>query len=277
MAAEFDIATLAPFAAAMLAAGIGAGLIAGLFGVGGGTIAVPALYFALPLVGGLTEATMHVAVATSLANIIPTGYASARAHWRRGAVDLALVRRWAPSIVFGVLAGAALAAVTPGRWLTLLFGCVALLVAANLAFRTDHVRLAPALPRAPWLDLLGGGIGCVSAMVGIGGGSLVAPTLAFCGVAMTRAVGVAAAVGLVIAIPGVIGFIVTGWDAPGRPPLSVGYVNLIGLAAVAPLSTLVAPLGARLAHSLPPRTLRAAFALFLAFIALKMIWDGASG
>lgn len=267
----------APQLGAILLAAFCAGLIAGLFGVGGGTVVVPALFFALPLFGATAATAMHVAVATSLANIIPTGFTSARAHWRRGAVDIALIRRWAPAIVIGVLIGTALAAWAEGRWLTLLFGVVVLLVAANLMLRKDGVQLSPTLPRAPWLDGIGGLIGALSAMVGIGGGSLVVPTLTFCGVDIRRAVGTAAAIGLVIAIPGVIGFVIGGWGVEGRPPLSIGYVNPVALAIVAPVSALVAPLGARLAHRLPPSFLRAAFGVFLLFIGARMIFDGVTG
>ena len=277
MAALPAFTELLPFIVAMLAAGCAAGLIAGLFGVGGGTVVVPVLFFVLPLVGAPLETAMHVAVATSLANIIPTGFTSARARWRRAAVALPLVKRWGPSIVIGVLFGAALAAYVEGRWLTLLFGVIIMLVAVNLMARTDEVRLAPSLPKAPWLDGLGATIGGLSAMVGIGGGSLTVPTLTFCGVDIRRAVGTASAIGLIIAIPGVIGFIIGGWSAPDRPPLSFGYVNLIALAAIAPLSTLCAPLGARLAHHLSPRVLRAAFGAYLLFIGARMIWEGVLG
>ena len=268
---------LAPQLGAILLAALCAGLIAGLFGVGGGAVIVPALFLALPHFGATAETAMHVAVATSLANIIPTGFASARAHARRGGVDGALIRRWAPAIVIGVLIGTALAAHAEGRWLTLLFGMVMLVVAAHMALRRDAVQPAPHLPRAPWLDGIGALIGAVSAMAGVGGGALAAPTLTFCGVPIRRAIGTAAAIGLVIAIPGVVGFAIGGWGVAGRPPFSIGYVNIMALAIVAPASALMAPLGVRLAHHLPPRLLRGAFGAFLLLISASMMMSGVRG
>ena len=264
---------LALLALLVLVTGGVAGVLAGLLGVGGGIVIVPVLYWVLDGLDFPEATAMTVAVATSLATIIPTSIASARAHRAKGNLDAALFRRWAPPMVAGALAGGLLSFVLDGRDLTLVFGVVALLVAVNMAIPRTLV-LGQALPASRAAQgAMAGGIGLFSALMGIGGGTLTVPTLSMFAVPTHRAVGTAAAFGLVIAVPGVLGFVLSGLGAPLRPPWSLGYVNLPAAALIVPMTVLAAPWGARLAHALPAARLKLAFALFLGITALRMLWS----
>lgn len=263
---------LAGLVAALLAAGLGAGLLAGLLGVGGGIVIVPALFHAFALLDIDEAVRMHLAVGTSLATIVPTSIVSARAHWRRGSVDLAALRLLAPSVFLGALAGTVIAGAVRGTVLTALFATVALIVAANMALRPEGWILREKLPSLGPLRAIGAAIGALSAMVGIGGGTFSVPVLSACSIPIRLAVGTASAIGLMIAVPGSAGFIFVGFDVPALPPGSLGYVNLIGFALIVPATMLAAPWGARLAHVLPARSLRRAFAFFLFLTALRMFY-----
>jgi uncharacterized membrane protein YfcA len=266
------LAAHAPLFAALLLAGAAAGLLAGLFGVGGGTVLVPALLQVFIMYDYSPDTAMHLAVATSLATIIPTGLASARAHYWRGAVDKVVLKMLAPSVALGALAGAVLSRLFSGWWLTLMFGVFAALVALLMLRGKKGFALVSALPTGGKRHGLGGFIGSLSALLGIGGGTISVPTLAACGYAMPTAVGTGAALGLFIAIPGTLGFIVSGWGTPGLPPFSLGYISLLAVLVIAPMSVLFAPLGARLAHWLPELWLRRGFALFLLLVAGRMLY-----
>jgi len=268
-----DLFTLLPLAAVLAAAGLCAGLIAGLLGVGGGIVIVPVLFHLLGVVGVDPAVTMHVAVGTSLAAIIPTSIVSLRAHWSRGAVDGALLRDWAPAVALGVLAGTAAAVAARGAVLSAVFAAVALAVAAHMAFSREGTRLADRLPAGPLRHVIPAVIGFISAMMGIGGGTLSVPILSLCSFPIRRAVGTAAAFGLIIAVPGAFGFAINGASAVGRPPASLGYVNLLGWLLISGTSILTAPYGARLAHAIAPERLRKAFAFFLAVTAVRMGWS----
>lgn len=251
-------------------ASIFAGIVAGLLGVGGGIVIVPALYWLFTLTDFPSELAMHMAVATSLATIITTSISSARAHHRRGAVDFDLLRRWAPALAVGALAGGLAARFFDADVLTGIFGVVAILVALNLA-TTRTLVIGTALPASPIQVAMGTVMGFISSLMGIGGGTLGVSTLTAFSYPIHRAVGTSSAFGLIIAVPAVIGFIISGWDVPGRPPLSLGYVSLVATAIILPFTTGFAPLGARLAHAMEPIWVKRAFALFLAATALKML------
>lgn len=255
---------------ALLAAGACAGLLAGLFGVGGGIVIVPALFSVLTTFGYPPDLAMHIALGTSLATIIPTGLSSARAHNRRGAVDMNVLRLLAPSVTVFAFIGAFAASGLGGHFLTLLFAAFAAAIALLMLQGKKGIALVRAVPAGHGRHVLGGGIGLLSAMLGIGGGTMSVPTLAACGYKMTLAVGTGSALGLFIAVPGALGFVVTGWGQVGLPPFSMGYVNLMAMAIMVPLSVLCAPLGARLAHRLPELWLRRGFAVFLLLVAVKM-------
>jgi uncharacterized membrane protein YfcA len=250
--------------------GAGAGTMAGLLGVGGGLIIVPALVWSFQLEGVSVAVQMHLAIGTSLATIILTSIASVRAHDRRGGVNWQVFWRLTPGIVVGALIGAAVADSLPTATLKLVFGIFGLLVAAQIAF---GAKPAPhrGLPQTVGMLTAGTVIGAISAVVGIGGGSLTVPFLAWCNTSLRNAVATSAACGLPIAISGTMGFIAMGWDASERPDWSVGYIYLPALLGIAASSMLFARLGARLAHSLPTRVLQLVFATFLLIVGLNML------
>nr|WP_319385942.1 sulfite exporter TauE/SafE family protein [uncultured Roseibium sp.] len=270
---DLSLVSLGLLAVSLLATGVVAGIIAGLLGVGGGIVIVPVLYYMFTALKIDPSVLMHVAVGTSLATILATGASSTRAHYHRGSVDMELLKRWWWAIALGVLAGATLAGNISGGALTLVFGIVALAVSANMIFRKDGSHLAEKLPGSPFREVLGFLIGGISVMMGIGGGTLGVPTLTLFNYPIRKAVGTAAAIGLIIAVPGTLLSIYFGFDLDGRPPLSLGYVNLIGFLLIIPASTLTAPLGARIAHAIDPSKLKLVFALFLGFTGLRMIYD----
>jgi uncharacterized protein len=258
--------------AAALATGVVAGILAGLLGVGGGIVIVPVLYHIFPLLAIDESVRMHLAVGTSLATIILTSTMSARAHARRGALDRGLLVTYAPGVVVGVLIGAFLGARARGEILVLVFACVALVVALDMAFRRRNVHLAEAPLDGLPAQVIGFFIGGFSAVMGIGGGTLSVPAFTLMGVPVHRAVGTAAAIGLLISVPGALGFLWNGLGSPYLPPGSVGYISLPALAAIVPGTMLCAPLGARIAHAISDRALRGAFALFLFLTSARMFY-----
>ena len=265
------------FAAVLLGAGLFAGLLAGLLGVGGGAISVPVLFYVFTFLG-LDEATnMHLAVGTSLAIIIPTSLSSLRAHHKRGAVDMDLLWAWAPAIVVGVALGSVLAGVSNSTLLIAIFASVALIMSINMVFGRQDWRLGEHMITGVKAHSVAGVMGGLSAMMGIGGGAFGVTVMTLYGYSIHRAVGTAAGFGAMISIPGTIGFIIAGWDVPGRPPFSLGYVNLIGFVLLALAAAVAAPVGAWLAHSTSRVTLMRAFALFLFLTSLRMFWTLFSG
>lgn len=257
----------------LLLAGAIAGLLAGLLGVGGGIVIVPALYYIFSYLGIEADVRMHLAVGTSLATIVPTSIRSVRAHNARGSFDRDLFRAWVPGIVIGVLLGTWLANLAEFGQLTMVFATVALVVSLYMALGNTAWRLANGLPGNPVSSLIAAVIGAISAMMGIGGGTLSVPVLNLFGVPIHRSVGTAAGFGLVIAIPGTLGFIVGGWNNPLLPDFSLGYVNWLGFLLIVPATVLTVPAGAKLAHSLSQTGLRRAFALFLGLTAIRMFTD----
>ena len=265
-------AWLLGLALALLATGLVAGVLAGLLGVGGGIVIVPVLYHLFTLLGIDESVRMHVTVGTSLATIIPTSILSSRAHRQRGSLDVALLKKLMPGVVVGVIAGSIASGFLSGQVLTAVFAGVALVVALNMAFKRDGFALADGLPGPLGSTLLGSGIGGVSTLMGIGGGTLSVPILNALRVPMHTAVGTGAMLGTVISIPGAIAFVLNGLDVPLRPPLSVGYVNLLGFALIVPATLATTGWGAKLAHSIDARRLRQVFAAFLALTAARMFY-----
>jgi uncharacterized membrane protein YfcA len=264
---------IALLVAGLLATGAVAGILAGLLGVGGGIVIVPVLFLLFEAIAIPDSVSMHVAVATSLATIIPTSISSARAHHRRGAVDPGLLKVWAPFIFAGAGFGGFISQYIKGDYLTAIFGAIALLVALNMANPKKYV-IASSLPSNPIKNgMIGGVIGTLSALMGIGGGTLSVPALTLCSVPVHRAVGTAAAFGFVIAVPATLGFIYAGWDVEGRPPISLGYVNIPAALIIFSATILTAPLGARLAHAINPQALKLAFAVFLAITSIRMLLE----
>lgn len=257
-------------AAAMAATGVVAGVMAGLFGIGGGIVIVPVLEFVLATLGVDPTIRMHVAVSTSLATIIPTSISSARAHHRRGAVDVGIVRRWAVFVVVGALLGAYLASRVDSDILAIVFATTAAFVALKTLFQFGQARIANDIPKNPLVPLIPTGIGTVSTMMGIGGGVLSVMVLRLFNQPIHRAIGTAALFGLAIAIPGTLGLIVAGWDDVRLPVGSLGFVSLPGFIAIAPLTVVSAPIGARLAHAFSETTLNRLFAGFLIIVSIRL-------
>lgn len=258
--------------AAMLVTGIVSGVIAGLLGVGGGIVIVPVLEFVLSLLGVDPAIRMHVAVGTSLATIIPTAIASSRAHSRRNFVDFDLVKRWGVFVFIGAGAGAAIAGYVHSRVLSGVFATVAIVVAIKMFLPFDDRYLSNQVPRGALASTLPFGIGTISSMMGIGGGTLAVPILTLMAQPIHLAVGTASLLGLIIGIPGTIGFIIAGLGHPALPPGSFGFVNLIGFAVIAPATYFAAPLGARIAHWLERRHLSMVFGAFLFVVAARMFY-----
>ncbi len=264
-------AWLAGLAVALVATGLLAGVMAGLLGVGGGIVIVPVLFHLFTLLGLDASVRMHVAVGTSLATIIPTSLMSSRAHRRRGSLDAALIRRLLPGVLLGVATGAVASRFLAGPWLTAVFGGVALLVALQMGFKREGAAWRDGLPGTAATAGIGAGIGGLSTLMGIGGGTLGVPILANLKVPMHTAVGTGALLGTVISIPGAAAFVVNGLGVPLRPPFSLGYVNLLGCALIVPATMLSTKWGAALAHRIDARRLRQVFAAFLALTAARML------
>ncbi|MDJ0909860.1 MAG: sulfite exporter TauE/SafE family protein [Woeseiaceae bacterium] len=259
---------------AMLATGCVAGILAGLFGIGGGVVIVPVLEAVLGFLGVDPAIRMHIAVATSLATIVPTSISSARAHHRRGAVDTDMVKRWAIFVLIGSLIGVTIASQVHSRVLAIVFATLALFVAAKLVLFPDVRNLRDSVPKGPLVPSLLTMIGCASSMMGIGGGVFSVMTLTIFGVGIHRAVGTAALFGLAISLPATVGFIVAGWGDPRVPAGNLGYVSLIGFAAIAPATILTAPIGARIAHALSEKKLSVLFGLFLVMASARLFYRG---
>lgn len=258
--------------AIFLATGAAAGLLAGLFGVGGGLIMVPALAWLLPRQGVGGAVAMQLAIGTSLAVIATTSISSTLAHHKRGGVRWPLLARFAPGLAAGAVIGAFIADALSGGTLKKIVGSGAVLVSLQMALSRPPAAAAPQPPPGA-LELMGAGgvIGLLSSLIGIGGGSLTVPYMSLRGITMREAVGTAAACGVPIAWAGALGFMLAGHNEPALPPWTIGYVSLTGFAGIAAASVLTAPLGAKLAHTLPPKALKRAFALLLFVIGLKML------
>jgi len=256
---------------ALLAAGALAGLFAGLFGVGGGFVVVPALLLVFSSLAP-TPHELHVAIGTSLATIIVTSMRSVQAHRARGAVDFVILRDWAPWLTVGVLGGIAIAAVADTGTLILLFAtgvmCYAFyfLRPEFVVRREKHYAIPVGVSRAA----LASGLGGFSALLGIGGGTPFVVTMVVCGRSVHQAVGTAAGVGFLIALPGALGFALLGSGQAGLPTGSLGYVNLPAFATISAMSIFTAPLGAKLAHALSEFHLRRAFGVYLLVISVLM-------
>lgn len=255
-----------------LIAGALAGLLSGLFGVGGGLIIVPILSFVFASMAFPEQHIMHMALGTSLATIIFTSISSAWAHHKNVNVDWLVVQRISTGIVLGTLLGAVLAASLQTFWLKVIFAIFVFAVATQLTLglSPDAKRSLPGMLAT---NLIGTIIGILSSLVGIGGGTLSVPFLIYCNIVVKRAIGTSAAIGLPIAIAGTLGFIFQGSMANQLPAYSLGYVYLPAVIGIALMSTLIAPFGAKLAQHLPANMLKKAFAFLLYLISLKMIWS----
>ncbi|MFN4282807.1 MAG: sulfite exporter TauE/SafE family protein [Alphaproteobacteria bacterium] len=266
-----DTSFLIPAVFALVIAGALAGFLSGLLGVGGGIVTVPVMFEIFRILDVDSDVRMHVAVATSLATIIPTSIMSARSHHKRGAVDFGLLRVVGPTVLVGVLIGAVIADYLKGDVLTAVFGAVALVVAFYMFFRRDSWRLGPEFPRGVGGAAIGTTTGFLSTLMGIGGGTLGVPAMTLFNVPVHRAVGTCSAIGLIIGVPGAIGYVISGWGHPDLPPFSIGYVNILACVLLLPTILAVVPYGAKVAHSIGKEALQRVFGVFLLIVAVRMI------
>jgi len=256
----------------LVGVGLFAGLVAGMFGIGGGAVIVPVLFFLLDSMG-FAETAMHVAVSTSLATIILTSMRSVAAHHKHGAVDWSIIRGWAPWIMFGAACGLGLSGLMSKQMLLGLFGSLLILLSAQMVFGRPTWRLAPAMPRGAGRAGLGTSVGILSALMGIGGGTFGVSLMTLCGTPIHRAVATAAGWGVAIGLPGALAAIMVGWGRDGLPPFSLGFVNLPAFAVISAFTVLMAPVGAALAHKLNANLLRKLFGVLLTLVALRMVWQ----
>jgi len=266
------IGELALLAAAVAGAGVLTGILAGLFGIGGGAVIVPVLYEVFGALGVAEEVRMQLCIGTSLAIIVPTTFRSYFTHRSEGIGLGDVVRKWTLPAIAGVATGAAIAAVAPAAVFKLAFAIIASVIAVKLLFGRESWRIADDLPRGPALLLFGYLVGLSSSLMGVSGGSVANMIMMLYGKTIHTAVATSAGLGIPIAVAGTIGFMLAGLPHQSlMPPLSIGYVSLIGFLVMAPVSSYVAGFGARLAHKTPRRRLEIVFGLFLATMAVRFI------
>jgi uncharacterized membrane protein YfcA len=267
-----ELTELLFFIALLGATGVIAGITAGLFGVGGGFIVVPALLAVFPFLTDATDDLSKVAIGTSLATIIVSSARSVHAHNKRGAVDFALLKDWAVWVVLGVLIGIAIASVVDGKRLILVFAAGVLVYSIYFLFphMFDRYQGRWSLPTGPGKAVLASGLGGFSTLLGIGGGTPMVLTMVLCNRPIHQAVATASGVGFLIGVPGMIGFLIMGLGAENLPAGSIGYINLPALAAIAAVSIFTAPIGARWAHSLDGDKLKQVFGVYLVIVSVSM-------
>ncbi|WP_417684435.1 sulfite exporter TauE/SafE family protein [Roseibium sp.] len=256
---------------ALIGSGLVAGFLAGMFGIGGGAVLVPVLYQFLTVLGVDEGVRMHVSVATSLGIIIPTSIRSFLAHKKRGAADLELLKSWLIPLPLGVVAASLVAAYVSGDGLKGIFAVIAFVLGLRMLLNKEHWKLGNDIPGSPIRPLCGAGIGFFSTLMGIGGGVMNNTFMTLYGRPIHQAVATSSGTGLMISIPGTIGLIWAGWGAPELPPFSAGYVNLLGVALIIPVTTFAAPFGVKVAHSLPRRKMEVFFGIFLMVVAVRFI------
>lgn len=265
------VAELLPFLAGLLAAGAVAGFLAGLFGIGGGAVLVPVFYQMLTILGVSEDVSMHLSVGTSLAIIVPTSLRSFQGHWKRGAVDMELLRSFIVAVPLGVIAAAIIAAWISGEGLRGIFAFFAFIIALKLLFAQERWRVGADIPGNPLRSVIGFLIGMMSTFMGVGGGVFNNTFMTAYGRPMLQAVATSSGVGVLISIPGMLGYIWAGWGEAGLPPFSVGFVNLLMVAVVIPMTLFVAPFGVAAAHALPKRMLEIGFGLFLLSVSVRFV------
>lgn len=267
-----DIMTWLVPLVSMLAAGLFAGFAAGIFGIGGGFVVVPALFVVLPLLGGTHDAIAHVAIGTSAATIIVTSIRSLLAHAKRGAVEFEILKTWAPWIILGDGVGVMLAGHVDGKILTMIFAIGVFLMSLNFLLpKIGNKVISDTMPGGIARVGIAGGLGTFSALLGIGGGTIAIMVMTLCGRSIHRAIATASGVGTLIAIPSAIGFALIGLKETGLPWGSLGYVNVPATLAIASMSILTAPLGVAAAHNLPAPILKRVFGVYLIIIAVVML------
>ena len=267
-----DTLTILGMTVLLAAIGAVAGVMAGLLGVGGGIVLVPAFFYAFAAMGYDSAQLMQLCLGTSLATIVVTSSRSVMAHNRKGAVNWAILRGWAPGIAVGAGLGVLVVARLRSDVLTAIFGILAMIVAIYMVFGRARWRLGETMPGGAALAVLSPGVGFLSVLMGIGGGSFGVPIMTLYGVAIHRAVATAAGFGILIAVPSVIGFLFVPMPEGGRPPWTVGSVNLAAFLVVIAMTLVTAPMGAALAHRTDPARLKRVFGAFLFLVAANMLY-----
>jgi uncharacterized protein len=266
------LSELAWLAAGIVVGGVVTGIMAGLFGIGGGAVIVPVLFEVFRVLGVPDEVRMQLCVGTSLAIIVPTNIRSYLTHRAKGAVDHRVVKLWTLPALAGIAIGSVVAAFAPPAVFRLAFVVIAAVIAFKLLFGRDSWRLADDFPGQPWMSGFGMLVGLSSSLMGVSGGSVANMIQTLYGRTIHQAVATSAALGVPISIAGTIGYALAGLPHQSQlPPLSIGFVSLIGLVVMAPVSSLIAPYGARLAHALPRRQLEIGFAIFLLIAGARFV------
>ncbi|MEM9938720.1 MAG: sulfite exporter TauE/SafE family protein [Pseudomonadota bacterium] len=274
---EGDTAQLFQLVGVLMAAGLAAGFVAGLFGIGGGFVVVPALLLVFSFFGVDAEVSTHVAIGTSLGTIIFTSARSVHAHHKRGAVDFQIIKDWTPWLIVGVCGGIFLAQFMDGRSLKWVFSLGVFLMGLHFMMPVlRDVKISDQMPSGLALGGIASFLGGFSALLGIGGGTIAVLTMTMCGRPIHQAVATAAGFGMIIAVPGAIGFAILGMGAEGLPSGSLGYVNLIAVAAISAMTFITAPLGAKAAHSLNGPALKRVFGVYLIATSAIVLWNAMS-
>ncbi|UWQ26276.1 sulfite exporter TauE/SafE family protein [Leisingera aquaemixtae] len=266
-----DPALLIQMAVLLVVIGAFAGVLAGLLGVGGGIVLVPAFFYAFQTLGYGGDQLMQICLATSLATIIVTSLRSVMSHNKKGAVDWDILRGWGIGIALGAIVGVLAASSLRSTVLQGVFGGLALVIGCYLGLGRSEWRLAEAMPRGVKRMVLSPAVGFLSVLMGIGGGSFGVPLMTLHGVAVHRAVATAAGFGVIIAVPSVVGFLLLEVDPATRPPFTIGAVNLVAFFIVIAMTLITAPWGVKLAHAMDPKPLKRVFGAFLVLVALNML------
>ncbi|WP_319771900.1 sulfite exporter TauE/SafE family protein [Breoghania sp.] len=273
MTESIDWGYMLALAATLAASGAVAGFLAGVFGIGGGAVLVPTLYQFLTIFGVDPSVCMHISIATSLGIVVPTSIRSFMAHRARGAVDIALLRSWIIPVPAGAIIASFVAAYVSGAELKGIFAFVALIIAIRMLFNRESWRIGNEIPGNPVRAICGALMGFFSTMMGVGGGVMNNTFMTLFGRPIHQAVATSSGVGILISIPGTIGLIIAGWGEPELPPFSLGYINLLGVALVIPVTFFAAPVGVRVAHALPKRVLEICFGVFLLTVSARFAWS----
>lgn len=273
MMAGVEFWQLAEFALLLVIAGAVSGFLAGMFGIGGGTVLVPAFFQVYGAIGVPDDVRMHLSVGSSLALVVVTAVRSSMAHKKHGVVDEKLLRGWLIAVPLGALLASVAVTYISSVSLRVVFSIVCVLIAVKLLFGKDSWRLGDDLPGNPLKAVIGTCIGFLSTLMGIGGGVLNNTFMTSFGRPIHQAVATSAGVGVLIAVPGFFGYIWAGWDAAGLPPFSTGYVNWLTIALITPLSVIVTPYGVKVAHAMEKRRLEMLLGLYLLTVSARFFWS----
>jgi len=266
-----DITTVLPMIVLLLGIGAFAGVMAGLLGLGGGIVLVPAFYYTFTALGYESPQLMQICLATSLATIIVTSIRSVMSHNKKGAVDWEILKSWAPGIVIGAVIGVLVASALRSVVLQGVFGVLGIGIGLYLGFGRENWRFGQEMPKGIARAVISSMLGFLSVLMGIGGGSFGVPTMTLYNTPIHRAVATAAGFGVIIAIPSVIGFLFVSIDPAIKPPFTIGAINLIAFVLIITMTLITTPYGVKLAHAMDPKPLRRVFAVFLTLVALNML------